>query len=171
MNPGRKTDFRPAAAAGFAAVVLLSAGVVAPLTGEAEAEARARASVEAREIAAALRDYLGDCETAFRSSGGPTPTRLYGPGVLPIEDASSIARPSFPLSALLVREEFGVGAVWRGPYLERMPVDPWGRAWIVRLDDDGRGSVRVLSAGDDGVLDTPLGGAIDPRDVGAELLR
>jgi hypothetical protein len=171
MSQGKKTEFRAAAAAGFAAVVLFSAGVVAPLANGGDAEARERASAEALDVAAAFRDFLIDCERELRSSGGPTPLRFYGPGVLPREDAASAARSSFPISGVLERDAFGLGAAWRGPYAERTPIDPWGRAWIVRMDDDGPRSLRVLSAGPDGVVDTLPGSPIDPRDVGVEVVR
>jgi prepilin-type N-terminal cleavage/methylation domain-containing protein len=73
----------------------------------------------------------------------------------------------------------GAGA-WRGPYLESYSLDdPWGRAYVInaryfpggRYAGDVRHSVMVLSAGPDGLWDTPFSdgtpeGAPQGDDVG-----
>jgi len=36
------------------------------------------------------------------------------------------------------------------PFLPRIPLDPWGHAYIYRYDPEGDGRYRLLSAGPDG---------------------
>jgi general secretion pathway protein G len=51
---------------------------------------------------------------------------------------------------VLVEPPVGLDAWWRGPYVRRVPVDPWGRAYLYRVPPNDPGDVAVLSVGPDG---------------------
>lgn len=159
------------AAVVFGAAVLLTAGVVAPAAAGdgVEDEARLAASAEAARLAEAVRGVLADCGAVWFDKLEHPPLRLYGPGVLPEEPGENV-RFSFPLSGVVVRDELGLGTVWRGPYGEAPSPDPWGRAYIVRFTG-ATGPVLILSAGADGIVDSGFGATVSPKDVGAVLLR
>ena len=80
-------------------------------------------------------------------------------------------RERLPLSAVLLENARGAPS-WRGPYLDRVPIDPWGRAWVVSFDPSRtREPVVIVSAGPDGVLNTtPTEAAITGDDVGIVVL-
>jgi len=50
---------------------------------------------------------------------------------------------------------------WRGPYLNKVPLDPWGTPYMVNIEaTDTSSAVEkgfVISAGPNGVMDTPFG--------------
>ena len=45
---------------------------------------------------------------------------------------------------------------WSGPYVDRVPTDPWGHRYAVNLGASGKGPIIILSAGPDGVPETPF---------------
>jgi hypothetical protein len=153
----------------FGAVVLGTAGVVAPAAGGGEDVDRALAAERAARLAESVRAVLADASAAWFERLERPPLRLYGPGVIP-EEPGETDPPSFPLSGVLLRDELGLGAAWKGPYGDPPPCDPWGRAFIVRIPGP-TGPVLVLSAGEDGVIDSGFGSSVSPRDVGVVLLR
>ncbi len=159
------------AAVVFGAVVLLTAGVVAPASAGdgVDDEARAAAQAQAASYAESLRGVLADCSAVWFDRLEHPPLRLYGPGVLP-EEPGEDARASFPLSGVVLRDELGLGSCWRGPYGEPLSPDPWGRAWIVRFSGP-TGPVLILSAGPDGIVDSGFGAVVSEKDAGAVLLR
>jgi len=44
---------------------------------------------------------------------------------------------------------------WNGPYLEKFPVDPWGREYLYKSPGDHRLDYDLFSVGPDGAVDTP----------------
>ena len=90
---------------------------------------------------------------------------LFGPGVLPRGNPFT-ERARFPLSGVVVSNAIGA-AGWRGPYLDRVPIDPWGRAYLALLDAGARAPRAVFSAGPNGLVDTKPGApALAGDDVG-----
>lgn len=172
-GPRTSTNARPGflAAIGFGAVILITAGVVAPISGGADEARRAEARRQAAVVGSALREFLRDCAVEMHERLPEAPGRLYGPGVQP--DVGALASlAGFPLSGVLCRDDLGLGAAWKGPYLDGVPIDPWGRAWIVRLPRTAaEGDLWVLSAAEDGVLETASSDDVSPQDVGVRLLR
>jgi hypothetical protein len=166
---GARLNYTTALAA-LAAVVILTVAVVVPEVGAtASRKARATALADANAIGVALRQADADVGR-MTDSGAPAPAWLFGPGVMPRGGAFTSAT-GFPLSGILAADRAKVGARWRGPYLEQVPIDPWGRAYVVLLEPSRRGSARVVvSAGPDGILDTHAGDAmIAGDDVGIVL--
>jgi len=53
------------------------------------------------------------------------------------------------LAALLTKPQSA--RTWNGPYLEKMPVDPWGREYRYRSPGEFRQDYDLYSAGPDGV--------------------
>lgn len=125
----------------------------------AQTEARARTAAER------LRAGSNDLDGAARSAG-----IVCGPGRLPAREpaaASARAGLSHPAHAAWLREAriapevFGSG----------MPTDAWGRCFLLNADAWGAGGpVWLLSAGPNGVIDTPPNAlALGGDDIGDRL--
>jgi len=55
---------------------------------------------------------------------------------------------------------------WRGPYQNNLPADPWGNRYAVNVGNfAGANAVWVLSAGPDGIIQTPFIQAIPANGV------
>jgi hypothetical protein len=162
------------ATSGFAlaALVVATVAVVVPeVDAIASSEARGIALADTNAIGAALRRAIGDLGDPRESSAGLVPEWFVGPGVLP--RGAAVERPCrFPLSGVLASDRLGAGGRWRGPYLSSVPIDPWGRAYVVMPCGPGRDApTLVVSAGADGVLDSVPGRrAIADGDVGIVLM-
>jgi hypothetical protein len=101
---------------------------------------------------------------------GLKPGWLFGPGVLP-RDNGFARRGGYPLSGVLVTNALAMPR-WRGPYLENVPMDPWGRAYVIDWHEPGeKKGLFVLSAGPDGIVNTtPRSTAVSGDDVGILLM-
>ena len=55
-----------------------------------------------------------------------------------------------------LRAEGAFAKGWSGPYVEMVPADPWGHRYAVNIGAMGRGPIIILSAGPDGVPQTPF---------------
>lgn len=103
----------------------------------------------ADDVTRSLADRVSE---ALRSDAAVLPAGtqvLSGPGDRPRSpDERWIAVALLPLSRLL-------------PTDPAVPQDPWGNAYLVRLDAGGRRPVWVVSAGPDGVLQTPFAGSVE----------
>lgn len=64
-------------------------------------------------------------------------------------DTGSFPTTQEGLSALLSAP--GSAVKWKGPYLERKPLDPWGRAYEYRSPGTHRADYDLFSLGKDGV--------------------
>jgi len=64
-------------------------------------------------------------------------------------DAGSFPSMETGLRALVEKPE-GSGS-WRGPYIDDLPRDPWGREYVYRLSENRDGKFQVFSLGPDGV--------------------
>jgi hypothetical protein len=144
------------AAFALAAVVLVSVAVVAPEVGAAGGGARNAAAIaDANAIAVALRAATADCGDVLGAHVPAAPRWLFGPGPIPRGPASQKSF-GFPASGIAVTNAIR-GKGWRGPYLDRVPIDPWGRAYVAFLDPARGTPLAVVSAGPDGVLDSAPG--------------
>ncbi len=103
----------------------------------------------ADDTARAIAERLGDALRAAPSEMPPATRVLAGPGDQPraIDERWSTAA-RFPLARVL-------GAA------PAIPPDPWGNAYLVNVGADPRRPLWVISAGPDGILQTPLADAGD----------
>src|SRR5262245_62747581 len=162
---------RVSATFALAALVLITVAVVAPeVDAVAGRAARTAALADVNAIGVALRSAIKDAGEGIFGAPGEAAHWMFGPGVLPRDNASASHR-GVPLSSVLLSNG-AKAADWRGPYLERVPIDPWGRAYIVRLNGGhAHQPMLILSAGPDGVLNTTFSdGAITGDDVGIVLM-
>jgi hypothetical protein len=186
-DPDRSSPLHTATSGlALAAVVVATVAIVVPEIGAvAGGGARSVALGDANAIGAALSHAIADLGDPREASAGSGPQWLFGPGILPKGSTRSYGR-RYPLSGVLASDRIGAGVRWRGPYLESVPIDPWGRAYVVLLPpqpslcsagDPGLcagkrdGGIVIVSAGPDGVVDTPPGSAtIADDDVGVVLM-
>lgn len=163
------------ATSGFAlaAIVLLTVAVVVPeVDAVASQDTRGIAVADVNAIGVALRMATSDVGGVLRDPTGATPGWFFGPGIRPRGNAFAHGR-GFPLSGILVSDRIKAGEKWRGPYLSHVPIDPWGRAYVVNNDPASHSrSLRfIVSAGPDGVMDTaPGSGTVAGDDVGIVLM-
>jgi hypothetical protein len=59
---------------------------------------------------------------------------------------------------------------WKGPYLTATNEDPWGNAYVIYAPDfETTNRVNVLSAGPDGILQTPPNSGVLGDDIAAAI--
>ncbi|MFO7653072.1 MAG: type II secretion system protein GspG [Candidatus Krumholzibacteriia bacterium] len=196
-----------------ALVVVLGFTVAPPLRENLREGKVARAQVEADAIFNAVLDFRRDVGhwPVDPGSSEATWTRLVGnesvgggTSAVPAGLATAAAGGAGgglalgTMSAHLVRNQDERGKPiyqasrhphiepgWNGPYLEQVPLDPWGRSYVVSVvpgggegvqgSEDAAEVVLVVSAGPDGVLQTaldvvPPDGACGGDDVGLVVL-
>lgn len=138
------------------AAVALALGVLFLLSQRSDSSAREdRGSVDARDTAftvvRALERLVADVGRPELQKRIPNDAVLLGRG--------EVARHAPPAGRgfgdLFVTNAFGVDH-WSGPYLDDLPPDPWGRAFVVTVAGfpDARQRVWILSAGPNGRLET-----------------
>jgi hypothetical protein len=158
----RKGFTRLEAALGLCVVSAVIVFAVPPMWRGINHDRPHRAVLDAKVLAAAVIDY--------RAETGRWPTRDDGAAL----DARLLteapgrrlgAATAAPLAGSLTGA--GDDRISR-PWLDAIPVDPWGRAFRVRLTTDAEGypAVAVVSAGPDGIFQTPAGDA--PRGFAAD---
>lgn len=158
-----KARSRPKTLAGIVSLGLMLglAGVVGPdVAEELTGEPHEIALRDMQAIVSGLRSYSQDTLLLPTGIDGRTDVGwLYGPGELPQANPFVASGASRPLEDALQRDVMG-GERWAGPYLGELPIDPWGRAYLVSVSGlvDGRTPPMVLSAGPDGFCDTPVSG-------------
>jgi len=158
--------------AAILSVLATLAAVVSPTVGGVFQRARqARAQMEVNAIAMALVEYARDVKTlpgAERPDFG-SPLVLVTEGDMP--HAAQYHQslwghcPRAATESYLVTRPAGVASKWKGPYLPMgLKTDPWGRAYLINVGlisknagaSEERRAVFVISAGANGVIDTPL---------------
>lgn len=139
-------------------LIVSLAGITMPMIATEAAEGRTeQAVVDMQNIVDGIRQYSQD--TLFLPTGNRGRTNvawIYGPGDLPGNlNLGSIAE-SRPLDDVLLNDSMG-GSGWQGPY-GSPTADPWGNAYLVNVEGlvDPRQPAWVLSAGPDGIVQTPV---------------
>jgi len=155
-TPRRRPPGLLEALVGLSILVSLS-GIVMPIVGaEMSASPEEQALLDMQHIVNGLRDYSQD--TLYLPTGDEGRTNvswLYGPGAVPSDNPFAAGGEARTLDDVLLDGGMG-GNKWQGPYLDAVPTDPWGRAYLVNVDGlvDGRERAMVLSAGPDGTVET-----------------
>jgi prepilin-type N-terminal cleavage/methylation domain-containing protein len=168
------------------AVVALLAGIITPsVIKHLDDSKRARAKNDALVIGAALASFYKDTgmwptkdsattyNLVLLVSDGNTPTAAGGAANWGLATAAAnadlmayhlisnrpknVAGNAYPIIGELM---------WRGPYQTTLPADPWGNRYAVNVGNlAGANAVWVLSAGPDGIIQTPFTQAIPNNGV------
>jgi prepilin-type N-terminal cleavage/methylation domain-containing protein len=131
------------------AIVIALAGILVPIvTNEIDDAKRATAQAALNRISTAVSQYTKD--TTFPPTGpdgAKTFHFLAGQGTLPEENKFD-SGPQGRLEDFLAKNASGT-KVWKGPYLQDVEADPWGRCFLVNVHGflNGKERVWVLSAG------------------------
>ncbi len=180
------------------AILAMLAGIVVPLFSSAPEQARLeRARTEVQAIGEAVRRFrasTGDWPTLDATGGRHSLKLLLSGSSLPSDDPFSgggvwwswisTGKADLLVNHLLHNRPQGQSANvyptggtngWRGPYTEAIPLDPWGRpylvnvvvAWSTSQDEDRR--MWVLSAGPDGVLQTSTDAGVSDAILGDDV--
>jgi len=151
---------------GFSAVELLIvlaiivgfAGIVVPIISQETQSARQNEAAEdLNRIASAVNLYIRDTLLYPTGINGATTYHfLYTEGEIPINNPLA-SGPGMSLNEFLNSGEYG-GSDWQGPYLAGITSDPWGNAYLVNSQGYFNSTERIfiVSAGENGMIDTPL---------------
>ncbi len=174
-------------------VVAILAAVLAPMVVRYLEDAnKAKAESDVRQIAAAILKFSRDTgRFPYYQSGGATGTTpdfevLKGPGTYPALGTSNWPQDTSADVDTLDNQLQRNGPAyvttgrfaWRGPYLDALSEDPWGRSYLAnvgKLQPGQNSQVWVISAGPNGVVDTPFatsstaGAALSGDDIGARI--
>jgi prepilin-type N-terminal cleavage/methylation domain-containing protein len=169
------------------AVVALLAGIITPSVVKHIGDSkRARAQNDALVVGAACASFFKDvgmwptksAPAAFALilvvGDGNTPTNA-GAGTANWVLAPAAANADLLAYHLISNQPKNavanaypvVGEIsWRGPYQNNLPADPWGNRYAVNVGNfAGANAVWVLSAGPDGIIQTPFAQAIPANGV------
>ncbi|MHC4944952.1 MAG: type II secretion system protein GspG [Planctomycetota bacterium] len=139
------------------AIVLGLAGVVVPIVAqEMNDSKKANAIADINRIATALNQYIKDTLYFPTGTEGTTTLHyLYTDGTLPQQNPFASGEGKHVSEFLC--SNFHGGERWKGPYLNSVSIDPWGNAYLVNVQGFYSVNERamILSAGPDGVVETP----------------
>jgi len=158
--------------AAILSVLATLAAVISPTVGSVFQRAKvARANMEVNAIAMALVEYARDVKIlpgAERPDFG-APLVLVSDGDTPPPPSGNTLHwsqcPRATLASYLVTRPEGFAGKWKGPYLPlTLRTDPWGHAYFINVglmserygSAEQKRAVFVISAGPNGVFDTPL---------------
>ena len=153
--------------AGVVVVVMVISGLLPPLLAKDSDPGEAVAHYDTRDIGLALIQFhenFGVWPNQNAQGEAALPTLLGGNGG---------GHPSLDATGLIAHHPManqppGQGypdhdePAWQGPYVEGLPLDPWGHPYMVNMNalaDDppvGANKAVVLSSGPNGRLETPL---------------
>jgi len=153
----------------IAAVAVLCSGTLIPVSAAEKGDAKVK---KAEADIKALKSALD----RFRTDNAAWPNRVEGtdPTTNTAEvlysDGKTIASPStWPVDNSLVYKQissyFAAGndreypaGKWKGPYLSKADADPWGNTYLIGAKNFEKNDlpVWILSAGPDGILQTPI---------------
>ena len=156
MKKARRSGFTLIEMIVVVAILVALAGILVPVVSSEMASSKTgKALADCNRVAGGLNQYIKD--TAFfptGNQGASTNHFLYGLGTLPgSNDFASGASAS--LDGFLSVNTNG-GSNWKGPYMQSVKADPWGRAYVVNTHGyfNSAENVWVISAGPDGNVDT-----------------
>jgi type II secretory pathway pseudopilin PulG len=140
------------------ALIVGFAGIVVPIIShEALTAKQNEATEDLNRIASAVNLYIRDTLLYPTGVNGATTYHyLYTEGEIPLDNPLA-SGPGISLDDFLNSGDYG-GDHWQGPYLSGVGADPWGNAYLVNIHGYFNSSERtlVLSAGENGVIDTTL---------------
>jgi type II secretory pathway pseudopilin PulG len=139
-------------------IIVSIAGIVVPhLAQESIDKKKKEALDDINRIASAVNLYIRDTLLYPTGINGATTYHyLYSDGEIPLNNPLA-SGPGMPLLEFLNSGDFG-GSDWHGPYLTGVSSDPWGNAYLVNTQGyffPGERTL-VISAGPNGMIDTPL---------------
>jgi len=140
------------------AILVGLAGVVVPIVSqEIQDSKKSHAIADINRVATALNQYIKD--TLYFPTGNQGVTTyhyLFTDGLMPQNNIFNSGEASH-LASFLNTNSNG-GERWKGPYLQSIPADPWGNAYIINVNGffNMEEKAMIISAGPDGVIDTSL---------------
>jgi prepilin-type N-terminal cleavage/methylation domain-containing protein len=156
-------------------IAILAAILVPTIMGQIDESQIAKAKGEVKSIQTALVKFKADTKAWPNRTLGTDPTTatvtvLYTGGEA---GKAKLTSPNdWPVAdAAVAKELFGYmgggnsrgydSKLWKGPYLPEQSADPWGAAYLVgakNFEDPGNLGlpVWILSAGPDGIIQTPI---------------
>jgi prepilin-type N-terminal cleavage/methylation domain-containing protein len=186
MNKSRAKGFTLIEVIVAIAVVALLAGIITPsVIKHLDDSKRARAKNDALVIGAAAASFYKDVGRWPTKSApaaynlilvvgdGNTPTAAGAAANWGLATTAANADllayhliSNQPKNAVANAYPVAGESAWRGPYQPTLPPDPWGNRYAVNIGNTaGANAVWVLSAGPDGIIQTPFNQAIPANGV------
>jgi general secretion pathway protein G len=155
-----------------AAIIAILAGILVPIIFKEVDEARiTRAAADVRSISTAMLIFKKDTGQwpVMDATCNPTVTLLTGDGKVP----ANLAAMGYQTAVTGLYDDHlstnanGCYNNWKGPYMAKVNADPWGNAYVTNADGFSiqNRELWILSAGPNGVIDTPV-----PNLAGANLI-
>lgn len=144
----------------LAIILIASAAIVYPVvSSEIRRSDRAQAEEQCRQVALALDRYIRDRKVEkypVQTLSQKPLDWLRGPGNIPRNNSFDHGGPNGRLGQVLGDKDPAMSD-WKGPYLESVEPDPWGNAFLVNCHGfhDSRERIWILSAGANGIVETP----------------
>lgn len=160
-----------------AGIIAILAGILVPLIFKEINESRTtRAAADIRSISTSMLVFNKDVATwpLMDATCSANVTLLTGDGNLPANLAALGFDPSITssLNDHLSMDTNGCYTNWKGPYMARVTVDPWGYSYVSNAGSFAvAGSpVWIISVGPNGQLETPsFAQTVQGDDVGLRL--
>ncbi len=152
-----------------AGIIAILAGILVPMIfNQIDESKRTRATADCKSISTAVLTFKKDVgRWPNLQSGTNNFSFLYGPGYAPggAFDAQLSAQnytlaPSDSLNNHLNSNDPPyTAALWKGPYMTGMGLDPWGNPYVIDATglNDNTTPVWVISAGPNGIFETLRG--------------
>ncbi|MEI6669115.1 MAG: type II secretion system protein GspG [Acidobacteriota bacterium] len=171
---GRQRGFSLTETTIMLATMTVLTATAAPSIMDYVSQARTiKASGDVQVLTTTLARLLFDVSHLKSAATGQTPKLLVGPGDTVEPAVAGSAEWAAALDGTNVqlmdehlvtneagyprREGVGFSKGWGGPYLEAVPIDPWGHRYAANIGVFGTGDpVIVLSAGANGKVETPF---------------
>lgn len=85
-----------------------------------------------------------------------------------------VSKASIDANICYPKDETNLRPSWRGPYMSDTPPDPWGNPYVINIGDllsnDASLKIWVISAGADGIIQTPtINDSTSGDDIGSRL--
>ena len=145
-----------------AGIIAILAGILVPLIFKEIDEARiTRATADIKSIQTAIMVFRKDTgKWPALSDDCTTPiTQLEGNGNPSSNDINSYGYDTSVTKSFndYLQKNNGCYNNWKGPYMADVTPDPWGRKYYLNARDfDTGSSAWIISAGPNGVLETPV---------------
>jgi hypothetical protein len=142
------------------ATLVLVVGIAIPVAGF---DLRHSELMEAQHTTVAIADGVFAYRKDIGSLASAAPVHvplLLGPGEVP--ELGAFGGTTTASLDNLLRSGRGAGFQWRGPYVEKIGADPWGRAYVVLLGgfQTAQRKPWILSAGPNGLIETDPGSMV-----------
>lgn len=154
-----------------AGIIAILAGILVPMIfNQIDESRKTKAIGDVKSMQSAVASFRKDTALWPNRLNGTDPTTntiavLYSTGTVVsgngwVDANTGVARELYKF----LSENFNGYTNWKGPYMSAVEADPWGNTYLIGAknfeDATGTLPVWILSAGPDGIIQTPIDSAV-----------